>query len=120
MSGARRAAEARGRRAERRAIWLLRLKGYRILAARLRTPAGEIDVLARRGRLVAVVEVKARASLAEALEAVSPRQQQRIATAAEWAIAQDPRLDGCDIRFDVVAIVPGTWPRHLQNAWMQA
>jgi len=118
MAKGRRDAEVRGRRAEWLAAWLLRLKGYRVLATRLRTPAGEIDLVARRGRLVAIVEVKARASLDDALSAVSARQQQRLTSAAAWLGNWRPALSGCDIRFDVVAIAPGRWPRHIQNAWL--
>lgn len=114
---ARKAAETRGRRAEWIAAWLLRFKGYRILAMRLRTPMGEIDLVAQRGRLVAVVEVKARATPDEAVASLSLRQQQRLASAAAWLPGWNPRLAGCDMRLDVIALAPGHWPRHIQNAW---
>ncbi|MGD1933337.1 MAG: YraN family protein [Candidatus Phaeomarinobacter sp.] len=114
---ARQAAETRGRRAERIAAWLLRLKGYRILATRLRTPMGEIDLVAQRGNLVAVVEVKARATLDDAVAAVSVRQQQRLSAAAIWLPSWNGHLAGCDMRLDVIALAPGHWPRHIQNAW---
>ncbi len=118
MSNKRQAAEARGRRAETLAAWMLRLKGYRIVATRLRTPLGEIDLLARRGKLLVIVEVKARATAEEAVQSVSARQQQRLAAAAGWLPSWKPGLSGCDIRFDVVAMAPGRWPRHIQNAWI--
>ena len=114
---ARKIAETRGRRAEWIAAWILRLKGYRILATRLRTPMGEIDLVAQRGSLVAVVEVKARPTLEDAMAAVSVRQQQRLASAAAWLPNWNARLVGCDMRLDVIALAPGHWPRHVQNAW---
>ncbi|MCB2102941.1 MAG: YraN family protein [Rhodobacterales bacterium] len=119
MSRDRQGAELRGRRAEGLCVLALRLKGYRILARRLKTPAGEIDILARRGRVLAVVEVKTRAAAAAALEAVTPRQRQRLARAAEALTALRPDLfaDGPDLRFDVMAVTPGRWPRHLADAW---
>ena len=75
----RREAYGRGQRAEALAAWWLRLKGYRILARGFRVAAGEIDLIARRGRLIALVEVKARPSLEEAGAAILPRQRERIA-----------------------------------------
>jgi putative endonuclease len=113
----RQAAEQRGRNAESLAALMLRLKGYRILARRLRTPSGEIDLLARRGNLVIIVEVKARATRDEALAALSPRQQQRLAAAAAWLPRWRPALAACDIRLDLVAVSPRRWPHHLKNAW---
>ena len=107
----------RGLSAERIAAWRLRLAGYRILAQRLKTPVGEIDLVARRGDRVAFVEVKARATLADALESVTPRQRQRIERAAAHFLAHRPALADCEIRFDVIAVVPGRPPRHLKNAW---
>ena len=118
MSSKRQAAEARGRRAETLAAWMLRLKGYRIVATRLRTPLGEIDLVAKRGKLLVIVEVKTRASADEAIASVSARQQQRLAAAAGWLPSWRPGLADCDIRFDVVAMAPGRWPQHIQNAWI--
>jgi len=114
------AAERRGRRAEDMAVWLLRLKGYRILARRLRTPASEIDIVARRRNLIVIVEVKGRKSVDAAVAAVPVRQQQRLAMAAAWLPNWDAKLTGLDIRFDVIAVAPGAWPRHIENAWMRA
>ena len=70
MSKARKRAESRGRRAEWIAVWWLRLFGYRVLARRARQRVGEIDIVARRGRTLAFVEVKARPDRAQAAEAV--------------------------------------------------
>lgn len=109
----------RGRRAEALAAWWLRLKGYRILARDFRVPLGEIDLVARRGRLLAVVEVKKRASLLEAGEAITPPQRQRIARAAEVYLQQNPALRELDLRFDAVLIAPGHWPLHVADAWRE-
>lgn len=108
--------DRRGRRAETLAAWWLRLKGWRILARRVRTPAGEVDLVARRGKTVAFVEVKARGteeSLAFAIDAFRLR---RVAAAADLLAARYAR-DGADIRIDVVLIAPGRWPVHLANVW---
>jgi putative endonuclease len=110
-------AERRGHSAEFKSIWLLRLKGYRILARRFRVPSGEIDLIARRGRVVVAVEVKARASFDTAAESILAHQRRRIVRALEHFLARHPHLDGLDRRFDVVMVVPGRWPRHLRDAW---
>ena len=113
----RRTAEAAGRRGERIAGWWLRLKGWRILDRRVRTPAGEVDIVARRGNLVAFVEVKARKTDAELDFAIDERRLARVAAAAEMLM---PRYAGAgdDIRVDVILIAPGTRPRHIENAWI--
>ena len=112
----RRRAELGGRRAERLAAWWLRLKGWRILAVRARTPVGEVDLVARRGRTVAFVEVKARASDDAAGLALDDWRLRRVARAAEALAARYAR-PGDDIRIDAVFIVPGRLPRHLANVW---
>ena len=114
---ARQSAEAAGRRAERIAGWWLRLKGWRILDRRVRTPAGEVDIIARRGNLVAFVEVKTRATAAELDFAIDERRLARVAAAAEVLM---PRYagPGDDIRVDVILLAPGTRPRHIENAWI--
>ena len=114
---ARRAAESRGRRAETLAAWFLRLKGYRILARRFRTPAGEIDLIARRGRTIAFVEVKRRATLAEAAEAVTARSRARIARAAGLWLARNPAAAELTLRFDAVLLAPRCWPCHLAGVF---
>ncbi len=113
----RRAAEASGRRGERMAGWWLRLKGWRILDRRVRTPVGEVDLVVRRGNLVAFVEVKTRATGAELDFAIDERRLARVAAAAEYLM---PRFagPGDDIRVDVVLIAPRTPPRHIENAWI--
>ena len=113
----RRLAFRRGHAAELLCLWHLRLRGYRILARRFRVPSGEIDLIARRGRVLAVIEVKARPSLATASEAISPRQRRRVARALEHFLAQRPELAGLDLRFDVMLVVPGRLPRHVADAW---
>jgi putative endonuclease len=113
----RRAAERRGRRAETLAAWLLRLKGYRVLARRHRTAVGEIDLVVRRGRVVAFVEVKARGTLAEAAEAVTAAGRGRIARAAALWLAAHPEAAALTLRFDVVVAAPGRLPRHLAGAF---
>lgn len=113
----RRRANRRGRGGEMLAAGLLRLKGYRILARSYRVPTGEIDIVAQRGCCVAFVEVKARDSLEAALEAVGLHQRRRIVRAAEHFMAQHSGLQGSDLRFDVIAIVPGKLPKHVADAW---
>lgn len=112
----RRQAEAAGRRAERLAAWWLRLKGWRILASRARTPFGEVDLVARRGQMVAFVEVKQRSTRAELDLAIDHHGLRRVAAAAE---ALMPRyvLDGQDARIDVILLAPGRLPRHLTHVW---
>ncbi len=114
---ARQAAEAAGRRGERLAGWWLRLKGWRILDRRVRTAAGEIDLVARKGNLVAFVEVKTRASAADLDSAIDERRLARVAAAAELLM---PRYvaAGDDMRVDVILLAPGTRPRHIENAWI--
>ncbi|MFN3076774.1 MAG: YraN family protein [Alphaproteobacteria bacterium] len=118
-AGRRRIAEGLGRQAEIEAMAMLSAQGFERLACRFRCgrEAGEIDLIVRRGSLVVFVEVKARASLEEALESVTPRQQRRIARAAEGFLQQRPEFAGLDCRFDVVVITPGRSPRHLPDAW---
>ncbi|MBB6122361.1 YraN family protein [Sphingobium subterraneum] len=115
-SPARLLAEKRGRQAERICAWWLRLKGWSILDRRVRTPAGEIDIVARRGRLVAFVEVKARATLAELDLAIDERRLARVAAAAE-SLAHRYLREGDDMQIDVMLLAPGRPPRHLSNVW---
>jgi putative endonuclease len=110
------AAEARGRRAESLAAWWLRFQGWRILARRVRTPVGEVDLVARRGRTVAFVEVKARATHAELELAIDERRIRRVAAAAN-ALAARYAGPHDDIRIDVILIARGRWPRRLTNVW---
>lgn len=103
--------------AETIACWYLRLKGYRILRRRFRTPVGEIDILAARGRTLAVIEVKYRKTLDAALSCVTPRQQQRLERAMHYAVAGLPQYNNHHWRLDLLAIAPRRWPRHIVNAW---
>ena len=113
----RRAAFRLGLTAETRAAALLIVKGYRIVARRWRSPVGEIDLVARRGRVLAFVEVKARGRLDDAAESVTPRQRRRIIAGANAWLASHPRDAACDIRFDAVLVAPRRWPRHIPAAF---
>ena len=113
----RRKAERAGRVGETAAAWWLRLKGWHILARRVRTPAGEVDLIARRGNLVAFVEVKRRRTGAELDFAIDEYRLTRVAAAAEYL---GPRYmqPGDDMRVDVILIAPGRALRHIENAWI--
>jgi putative endonuclease len=107
----------RGASGEWLAALALRLKGWRIVERNFRCPMGEIDVIARKGDLIAFVEVKARPSEAEALDAVNARAKRRIANAGSAWIARQRDKDRLSWRFDIVAVVPGRWPRHHADAF---
>jgi putative endonuclease len=107
----------RGLSAESRAALLLIAKAYRILARRWKTPFGEIDIVARRRGAVVFVEVKARASIDGAIEAVTERTQRRVIAAAQLWLARHPQHANGDIRFDVIVVAPGKLPRHIVNAF---
>ncbi|MBC8242575.1 MAG: YraN family protein [Alphaproteobacteria bacterium] len=113
----RRRAYRAGRRAEMIAAALLRLKGYRILARDYRAGVGELDIVARRGQFLAVIEVKRRHDMASALAAVTARQQRRIARAAQAFVARHLGLADLDIRFDVIVVLPHHLPKHIKDAW---
>ena len=105
-----------GHFAETAAAGFLLFKGYRLLARRYRTPLGEVDLIVRRGRTVAFIEVKARKSFAEAVEAIGPATERRVAAAADLWLMRHPRAAALTLRFDVVLIVPWRLPRHLPDA----
>jgi putative endonuclease len=109
-------AEKRGRGAETLACWYLRMKGWRILARRARVPGGEVDIVARRGRTLAFVEVKARASAETAAVSLDHYRLRRVAVAAERLAPRFMR-DGDDMRIDALFIVPRRLPLHLPNVW---
>jgi putative endonuclease len=111
------AAFQHGISAESRAAALLIVKGYRILARRFRSPAGEIDIVAKRRTTLVFVEVKARGSYNDAIEAISEHQRRRIVAAAEFWLAQRPQDVQGDVRFDVVLVTPGRIPQHLPAAF---
>lgn len=113
---ARQRAHRLGHAAEWRAVWRLRLAGYTILARRYKTRLGEIDIVARRGDVLAFVEVKARRQMTTAAEALRERQFGRVSRAASLFLAQHPRYAVCAVRFDAV-LVGGFWPRHLPDVW---
>ncbi len=112
-----------GLRAEKLAAWLLRAKGYRILAERYRASSGEIDVLALKGRVLVAVEVKARKRKIDLTESVTPHKCVRMARALETLVANDHKIAGLaharidTMRFDVIYIAPYAWPVHIKDAW---
>ncbi len=112
----RESAERRGRGAETLACWYLRLHGWRILARRARVRGGEVDIVARRGRTLAFVEVKARNTDEAAAFALDEWRLRRVVVAAE-RLAPRYMRDGDDVRIDALFIVPKRWPRHLANVW---
>jgi putative endonuclease len=114
---ARRRAFRLGHWAEVLCVADLTLRGYRVLGRRLRYPVGEIDIVARRGHTLAVIEVKARRDMGAAAAAVSPRQRRRIARAADWLRAEQPALAPLQPRFDVMLVAPWRRPRHVRDAW---
>lgn len=113
----RRAAYGLGHRAETFAAWFLRLKGYRILARRFSSPVGEVDVVAKKGRALIFVEVKARPTLDLAAESIRHSQRARIVRGAEAFLSRHPHFVDHYIRFDAVLIAPGRLPRHLVAAF---
>jgi putative endonuclease len=112
----RRRDDQRGRAAESLAALYLRLKGHRILGRRLRTPMGEIDILARKGDMLVFVEVKLRTTLDTGTLALHPAARHRIARAARW-LAPRYGAGTSGFRIDAVLIRPWGWPRHLVAAW---
>lgn len=112
-----RRAERYGRSSELLAVLALRLRGYRILIRRFRCPQGEIDIVARRGRTLSIVEVKARPDHDSAVLALTLGQRLRIERAAQALIARHPQLGVCDLRFDLMLVGRGRWPRLIADAW---
>ncbi len=112
-----RKARERGRRLEYVALIHLMLKGYRILGFRLAMPQGEIDILAQKGKRLAVVEVKARMDLDAAMTAVSATQQDRLWQAGLALQETRPQLAALDLNIDLYTLCPGQWPRHTKNAF---
>ena len=109
-------AEKNGRQGETHAALWLRAKGWSILASRVKTPRGEIDLIAKRGGLVAFVEVKWRRSKQDLDLAIDERRLARVAAAVE-CVAYEYACNGEDIRVDVILLAPGALPRHIANAW---
>lgn len=109
-------AVARGHTAEGWAVFSLRLKGYRILSRRFRTRVGEIDIIARRGHLIAFIEVKQRPTRDLCEAAITGETRARVRRAADAWLARNETYHTCAIRFDLVFVVPGQWPIHLPGA----
>ncbi len=107
----------RGHRGEWLAALALMLKGFRIIARRYRTKLGEIDLIARRGDLVLIVEVKVRATLIEAMDAIARQSERRIEAAADLWLSRQPDYGRLSIRFDMVAVLPRRWPVHVENVF---
>ena len=112
------------RKARRYGIWTemlaafaLRLKGYKILARNFKTKAGEIDIIAKKGDLIAFVEVKARRDLQASIDAVSHESQNRIYAAADWWLSSRKDAHLLSQRFDIVAVQPWKWPQHFEDAF---
>lgn len=110
-------AERAGRRAEIAALWFLRLKGYRLVARRYKSPVGEVDLIMRKGGVTAFIEVKARATIDDAVIAVTTHQARRISAAARSFMGRDRKAALGACRFDIVAVCPYQWPRHIENAF---
>jgi putative endonuclease len=106
-----------GLSAESRAAAYLIAKGFRILARRWKSPVGEIDIVARRRKLLVFVEVKARERLDDAAWSVTDRQRARIVAAAEAWLAVNESVSFQDIRFDAMLVAPGRIPRHIPAAF---
>lgn len=107
----------RGHHGEWLAAFALILKGYRIVARRYRTKLGEIDLIARRGDLVLIVEVKVRATLVEAMEAIAHQSERRIERAADLWLSRQPDYARLSVRFDMMAVLPRRWPVHVENVF---
>ena len=111
------AAWRHGHFAEAAAAALLLATGFRLIARRYKTPLGEIDLIVKRGRLIAFVEVKARADRREALESVGRFSERRIVDAADLWLAKHPAAAGLDIRYDMVLVTPWRLPAHIPDAF---
>lgn len=116
-NSARVAAQLGGHRGEALAAWFLRLKLYRILHRRYKTPVGELDLIARRGDTIVFIEVKARTRRTGEAEALGAVNRRRIVRAAQYWLARHPAHAQSPMRFDVIFLAPATWPRHLINAF---
>jgi len=99
------------------AAFALRAKGYRILARNFKTKSGEIDIIARKGDLIAIVEVKARRDLRASVDAVGYQSRQRIHAAANYWLTTRKDAHLLSFRFDIIAVQPWSWPRHLEDAF---
>jgi putative endonuclease len=112
----RRAAENAGRRGETVAAYWLRLKGWRILDARVKIGVGEVDLVAKRWGTIAFVEVKWRKNAADLATAIDVYRLRRVAAAAN-ALAHKYARNGETITIDVILLAPRRFPHHVRNAW---
>lgn len=117
MSEKRIIADRKGREAEAQAAQYLMSRGFDVVAERVKTKLGEIDLIARKPGLVTFVEVKWRKSVRDLDLAIDERRLARVAAAVE-VVAHEYALDGEDLRIDVILLAPGSRPRHIENAWM--
>jgi putative endonuclease len=109
-------AEQRGRRGEVIAAWFLRGKGWRIVGERIKTPRGEVDLIARRGKTIAFIEVKARTKRLDLAMAIDAYRLRRVAAAAEILLPKYGRGTE-NMQIDVILVAPWRWPHHLRNVW---
>ena len=117
MSEKRRKAQRRGHIAEWKAALSLILKGYRVLALRYKTKLGELDLIVRKGDLIVIVEVKARPTVEQAVDAVSQSSKRRIHNAADLWLGKQRDAARLSMRFDIIAVRPWRWPVHLEDAF---
>ena len=115
-------AETAGRRAEDWAAFYLRLKGYYIISRRVKTPFGEIDLIARKGRTLVFIEVKYRQDRKTLQTSLTPKAQNRITKAAVYYISRQPRFQSLTQRFDLImmssrGVFPYGYMRHMVDAW---
>ena len=116
-TASRKKAYARGHKGEGLAALYLRLKGYRILKRRYKTPVGEVDLIARKGGTIVFAEVKARQQFRDGIEAITRKQQARVIRAAGYFTAANPGLANLTLRFDAIIVLPRLSIRHLKGAW---
>lgn len=107
----------KGLLAEYLALIFLKLKGYKILGRRLKTPVGEIDILCQKNKTLIVVEVKYRSTIEAAAHSISRRQMERLSKTVQWIMGS--KYSMMKIRFDVLFITPYKIPKHLKNVWSQ-
>ena len=109
------ATEAKGYFGEFLAVCLLKIKGYRILAQRYKTVCGEIDIIARRGDIVAFIEVKSRKNIDKCYDAITNKQLKRIQRASEIFLRKNQQVSGCFSRYDVILVSDWKLPTHIEN-----
>ncbi len=108
-------AERRGHRGEWLAAWFLRFKGYRIVTKRFKTKTGEVDIIARKKDLIVMVEVKARPTVLEAMDAITATAQRRIEAAGDIWLSRQKDFAKLSVRYDLIAILPRKWPVHVER-----